>query len=411
MIPMTLASTSPPTPAAGRAAGAHHETGERAAGSPTAFSLDETHAAPPPDAIPDHATPDMGLTHAADTIPARAGHGNHGSYRWDEPDPAGARGWPTTGQPAAADPKSGVIPAGNIQNPTRDPAPHPSDRGSIPGDATKAGIAPLASGPAAAATGIAPLAAGPATAATATAATQGAQDIAGFVPLPAPASAGRQGSGRADHPAASQSLATATAQVTSDDTTGRTDAPAKAMVLPADTTGLVPDGGGDPGMSARDTDAVRTDPSRGDGLRADQPRADVVRAVGNQLVEAVRHGPNGNTEVALNPEELGRVRLGMTTQDGALHVSVMAERPETQDMLRRHIGQLQSDFRALGYTDVTFDFGHGGEQTARRPAPEPPVTASGDGADPGRTGGDMAAPSSAEASRIVATTARLDLRI
>lgn len=396
MIPMTLASTSPSTPAAGRAAGAHHETGERAADSPTAFSLDETHAPPPPDG-----TPDMGLTHAADTIPARARHGDHGSYRWGEPDPAGGRGWPTTGQPSATDPKSAVVPAGNMQtpapDPAPDPAPHPSDRASIPGDATKAGIAPLTSGPA--------------TAATARAATQGAQDTAGLVPPAAPAPAGRQGSGRADHPSASQSLATATAQVTTHDTTGRTDAPAKAMVLPADTTGLVPDGGGDPGMSARDTDAVRTDPSRGDGLRADQPRADVARAVGNQLVEAVRHGPNGNTEVALNPEELGRVRLGMTAQDGALHVSVMAERPETQDMLRRHIGQLQTDFRALGYTDVTFDFGQGGEQTARRPAPEPPVTASGDGADPGRTGGDMAAPSSAEASRIVATTARLDLRI
>ena len=93
---------------------------------------------------------------------------------------------------------------------------------------------------------------------------------------------------------------------------------------------------------------MRADPGRIDPMRPDPTRTELPRTVGTQLVEAIRHGPSGSTDVALNPEELGRVRLSLTAQDGILHVAVIAERPETQDLLRRNIGMLQSDFRALG---------------------------------------------------------------
>lgn len=162
----------------------------------------------------------------------------------------------------------------------------------------------------------------------------------------------------------------------------------------------------------RETDLARAETGRTDAARPDPPRTDLARTVGHQLVEAVRHGANGSTDVALNPEELGRVRLNLTAQDGVLHVSVLAERPETQDLLRRNIGLLQSDFRALGYTDVAFDFGPGEDRPDRSPN-TPPDTAQPDTAPADAIGDAMAAGADtpAETPHRIAASARLDLRL
>ena len=65
------------------------------------------------------------------------------------------------------------------------------------------------------------------------------------------------------------------------------------------------------------------------------------------------------TEIALNPEELGRVRLRMTSVDQSITLQILAERPETNDLLRRHIEVLAQEFRALGYDSISFSFGGG----------------------------------------------------
>jgi hypothetical protein len=167
---------------------------------------------------------------------------------------------------------------------------------------------------------------------------------------------------------------------------------------------------GDDVMQAqREMDTPRAESGRTEQFRAETTRAELGRTVASQLVETVRHGPGGSTDVALNPEELGRVRLSLQTQDGVLHVTVVAERPETHDLIRRNIGLLQADFRALGYTDVAFDFGAGGEQSNRpdRPAERPrdgPLV---------ETQGDTAAAAAAPAAdtRAGAASTRLDLRL
>ncbi|RWR45405.1 flagellar hook-length control protein FliK [Sinirhodobacter ferrireducens] len=76
-----------------------------------------------------------------------------------------------------------------------------------------------------------------------------------------------------------------------------------------------------------------------------------------QLHEAVVHHPDGPVEVALSPEELGRVRLTLHPAEHGITVAVQAERPETLDLMRRNIEMLARDFRDLGYTDVSFSFG------------------------------------------------------
>lgn len=157
----------------------------------------------------------------------------------------------------------------------------------------------------------------------------------------------------------------------------------------------------------RDADPVRSEQSRSEPARVEATRSDTARSVGNQLVEAVRVGANGSTDVALNPEELGRVRLSLTGQDGALHVSVTAERPETQDLLRRHIGMLQADFRALGYTDVAFDFGPGRDHAGQSTHPA-------QGAAPRDASPEIGVVETSSATDTVEKTAvsrRLDLRL
>ncbi len=90
-----------------------------------------------------------------------------------------------------------------------------------------------------------------------------------------------------------------------------------------------------------------------------------------QLHEAVVHRPDGPVEVALSPEELGRVRLTLHPAEHGITVAVQAERPETLDLMRRHIEMLARDFRDLGYTDVSFSFSaESGRQQRGETAPD-----------------------------------------
>jgi flagellar hook-length control protein FliK len=65
------------------------------------------------------------------------------------------------------------------------------------------------------------------------------------------------------------------------------------------------------------------------------------------------------TEIALSPQELGRVRMSVIAEDGAITVNILTERPETLDLMRRHIDQLGQTFRAMGYDSINFAFGQG----------------------------------------------------
>ena len=42
-------------------------------------------------------------------------------------------------------------------------------------------------------------------------------------------------------------------------------------------------------------------------------------------------------------------------------MSLLAERAETTELLRRHIEILSQEFQALGYSDISFNFGGGGD--------------------------------------------------
>ncbi|WP_171179176.1 flagellar hook-length control protein FliK [Ruegeria sp. HKCCD8929] len=112
-------------------------------------------------------------------------------------------------------------------------------------------------------------------------------------------------------------------------------------------------------------------------------RAELARAVAGQLSAAVsaRAGA-GVVDITLNPEELGRVSMALSTRDDALILSISSERPETLDLMRRHIAELSTEFRELGYESVAFEFGTATGDTENAPQnPEGEATKSGH--DPG----------------------------
>lgn len=95
------------------------------------------------------------------------------------------------------------------------------------------------------------------------------------------------------------------------------------------------------------------------GVTATAPAAgaETARHVAGQIATAVSQQPGKVTEIALNPEELGRVRFSLSATEGTITLSILAERPETNDLLRRHIDVLAQEFRSLGYTTINFSFG------------------------------------------------------
>ena len=101
------------------------------------------------------------------------------------------------------------------------------------------------------------------------------------------------------------------------------------------------------------------------------PSQTFTPATAQQLAVAVHKTQDGVTSLVLNPEELGRVRLAITTQDGIMAVTITTERAETQDLMRRHIDMLAQEMRELGYENVGFSFeGRGGGDHESQTTPE-----------------------------------------
>ena len=88
-------------------------------------------------------------------------------------------------------------------------------------------------------------------------------------------------------------------------------------------------------------------------------RPETARMVAAQMVNAMISAQSNKVGIALNPEELGRVRMVLSTTETGVLISIAAERPETLDLMRRHIDQLAEEFRNLGYTDIGFEFAEG----------------------------------------------------
>ncbi|WP_232897257.1 flagellar hook-length control protein FliK [Pontibaca salina] len=94
------------------------------------------------------------------------------------------------------------------------------------------------------------------------------------------------------------------------------------------------------------------EPSTLNALTVAQPVRQTAEAI-----EMLMRQPDKRVEISLNPEELGRVRLALSRTEHGMTLAIMADRPETLDLMRRHIDQLAAELHRLGYSDFGFSFG------------------------------------------------------
>lgn len=148
----------------------------------------------------------------------------------------------------------------------------------------------------------------------------------------------------------------------------------------------------------------------GSGAAASAAAAPLPASVSHQIVTALSQAGNGQVDLVLSPEELGRVRLSLSASDGGITVHVTAERAETLGLIRRHIDLLAQDFRAIGYDAVSFGFS------------DQPDAHGGGGANPGTPGtaaphdpvigdGSVTRPKRPEIALSAGAGAGLDLRL
>lgn len=130
-----------------------------------------------------------------------------------------------------------------------------------------------------------------------------------------------------------------------------------------------------------------------------QPPTPPVPAALDRLdfVETVRGGADGSLELSLRPEDLGRVRLTFSGPDHALAVTISTERPETLDLMRRHLDALAADLRDSGYGRLDFSFADDGQNQSAPDDDRPPV--------------DIAEPAPTDTPRRMAGAAALDIRL
>ena len=91
----------------------------------------------------------------------------------------------------------------------------------------------------------------------------------------------------------------------------------------------------------------------------DVARVEMAKSVGAQLAEQMIKRSQGVVDVTLNPEELGRVKMAVNAGESTVSISIMAERPETLDLMRRHIDQLIEEFQQMGFEGIELAFSDG----------------------------------------------------
>lgn len=144
-----------------------------------------------------------------------------------------------------------------------------------------------------------------------------------------------------------------------------------------------------------------TAPARNVAAR-EPAQAETARQIAIQITQNGTQTSDTLIEVQLSPEELGvlKFRIGMTDQGPS--VFIQAERSDTQDLLRRHIDQLQAQFASMGLGDASIAFSQNGA--------DPEATSDPDGLPPD---GDMinAEDASAGSTLQVLSDVGVDIRL
>ncbi|WP_283646686.1 flagellar hook-length control protein FliK [Marinovum algicola] len=144
--------------------------------------------------------------------------------------------------------------------------------------------------------------------------------------------------------------------------------------------------------------------SRSQGPPTAHAAQTMAREIAQQMAPVVRAMPGEFTEITLRPEELGRVQMRMRGQEGQILLQVVTERPETHDLMRRHIDVVERAFRDLGYSEIAFEFSTSG-QSKRQPWSDIPA------GDPEVSPETAEAEDAAPGPETEGAAARLDIRV
>ncbi len=129
-----------------------------------------------------------------------------------------------------------------------------------------------------------------------------------------------------------------------------------------------------------------------------------VDRLAHRIVETAVAAEGRSVDIVLGDDDLGSLRMKLVATEDRIALTFLADRPETRELLRRHIDTLAQDFRDLGYTSVAFDFGASDRQPSR--AAPFPVEAPPDGPET-----RPAIPALFAAPRAHVSGAGLDIRI
>ena len=90
----------------------------------------------------------------------------------------------------------------------------------------------------------------------------------------------------------------------------------------------------------------------------------VANQISNQLPALLTKAEKQTVELRLDPPELGRVTIHLTTQDQQVTAQVIAERVHTVDLMRQHAELLTATLARAGFSEANLSFqqGQGGER-------------------------------------------------
>ncbi|GAA6180587.1 hypothetical protein NBRC116594_20250 [Shimia sp. NS0008-38b] len=108
-----------------------------------------------------------------------------------------------------------------------------------------------------------------------------------------------------------------------------------------------------------------------------------------QLADAVKMSDKNLIELAMDPPELGKVRMSMSETSGVMTVTIAAENQATTELMRRHIDMLRKDFMELGYESVSFSFEQNGSDSSQDQAQSGDGFGSGNGSGQDRGDGTL----------------------
>ena len=93
-----------------------------------------------------------------------------------------------------------------------------------------------------------------------------------------------------------------------------------------------------------------------------RPAPPIAAQISEQIQQQISKNGQQVVELKLDPPELGRVVIQLTTHDQTVSALISSDRPETTELMRRHAELLQSTLEKSGFSQANLSFEQGQQQ-------------------------------------------------